>query len=138
VTTDTIERFSAAIEGATMARADCFSGDAVLDATVPNWRFRVRGGDAVRAQLASWFETPGRFEELRTTATADGALVEFLLTWEEHGVPYAAHQVHVLRLRDGRIAEDMAFCGGRWPAGLLAEMEAAQLAADRDGVGISG
>ncbi len=28
---------------------------------------------------------------------------------------------------DGRITADTAFCGGRWPASLLAEMEAARV-----------
>lgn len=115
-----------------MATTDVFCDDAELDATVPNWRFTVRGGAAVRAALAGWFGIPGRFEQLRRVPLPDGELVEFLLTWEERGVPHAAHQVHLLRLREGRIAEDVAFCGGRWPAALLAEMEAAQQAADRE------
>jgi len=33
--------------------------------------------------------------------------------------------LHVLTVRDDRIVSDMVFCGGRWPASLLAEMEAA-------------
>jgi ketosteroid isomerase-like protein len=132
VPTDPIDRFAAAVERASMATADLFCHDAVLDATVPNWRFTVRGGSAVQARLAEWFETAGRFEQLRRVPLPDGELVEFLLTWEEHGVPYAAHQAHLLRVRDGRIAEDVAFCGGRWSAARLAEMEAAQQAADRE------
>jgi len=31
----------------------------------------------------------------------------------------------VLAVRDNRIVADTVFCGGRWPASLLAEMEAA-------------
>jgi hypothetical protein len=42
------------------------------------------------------------------------------------GVPHAARQAHVLELDgEGRIAHDHMWCGGRWPATLLAEMEAA-------------
>jgi hypothetical protein len=33
--------------------------------------------------------------------------------------------MHLLTLADGLIAADTVMCGGRWPAGLLAEMEAA-------------
>jgi hypothetical protein len=33
--------------------------------------------------------------------------------------------MHLLTIRDGRIAADTVLCGGRWPASLLAEMEAA-------------
>ena len=39
--------------------------------------------------------------------------------------PHAGHHLHVLTVRDDRIVSDMVFCGGRWPAALLAEMEAA-------------
>jgi len=41
-------------------------------------------------------------------------------------VPYACHQLHHLRISDGRISKDTVFCGGRWPAELLAEMDAAR------------
>jgi hypothetical protein len=37
----------------------------------------------------------------------------------------AAHHLHLLTVRDGLIVADTVFCGGRWPASLLAEMEAA-------------
>ena len=47
------------------------------------------------------------------------------LGWSEDGVPHAAHHLHVLTVRDDRIVSDMVFCGGRWPASLLADMEAA-------------
>ncbi len=79
------------------------------------------------------FANPGRYEELRRTALPDGELVEFVLTWEERGIRQAAHQAHVLRVVDDRIAEDVAFCGGRWPASLLAETEASAQAARREG-----
>jgi hypothetical protein len=51
--------------------------------------------------------------------------VELVLNWEERGIPHACHQAHVLKVANGRIAEDVAFCGGRWPASLLADMAAA-------------
>lgn len=104
-----------------------FAPDAELDATVPNWRFGCRGRSAIDAQLAGWYANPGRFEELRRTPLEAGELVEFTLVWEEDGVPYAAHQVHVLRLNNtGLIGSDHVWCGGRWGAALLAEMEATQ------------
>jgi hypothetical protein len=33
--------------------------------------------------------------------------------------------MHLLTLAGGLIVADTVMCGGRWPAGLLAEMEAA-------------
>jgi hypothetical protein len=128
--TDPVDILIEAIEAARVGEATVFAGDAVLDATVPNWRFTVRGGEAVRAQLAGWYADPGRFEQLRRVPLPDGELVEFTLTWEEHGVPHACQQVHLLEVRGGAIARDTAFCGGRWPASLLAEMAEAARATE--------
>jgi hypothetical protein len=51
--------------------------------------------------------------------------VEYTLSWTENGVPHAGHHVHLLTVRNDQIVADTVFCGGRWPAALLAEMEAA-------------
>jgi hypothetical protein len=126
-----IDRFCAAIASATLGDATVFCPDVVLDATVPNWHFVLRGQMAVRAELAGWFANSGRFDALRRTPLPDGELIEFDLAWEEGGVPHACRQAHVLTLRDGLIAQDTVWCGGRWPASLLAEMEEAQRDADR-------
>ena len=85
---------------------------------------------ALKDEYAHWFADPGRFEELRRIPFPDGEVVEYVLTWVESGVPHAAHHVHVLDVADGRIARDTVVCGGRWPASLLAEMQAAQQEAD--------
>jgi hypothetical protein len=102
-----------------------FSDDAVLDATVPNWRFTTRGGTAVRAELSRWYGDPGTFENLSRSRLPDGELVEFTLTWQENGVTHMCHQAHIIRLHNGKVASDTAFCGGRWPAPLIAEMAVA-------------
>ena len=125
--TTVIDGLVAGIEAGSIP-AGVFCDDAVLDATVPNWRFSIKGGPAVQAELGGWFADPGRFEQLRRSPLPDGELVEFTLTWEEHGLPPACHQAHILRLREGRVATDTAFCGGRWPAALLAEMDEASRA----------
>jgi hypothetical protein len=122
-----IEKFLQAIETATIPGCDVWSADATLDATVPNWRLHAAGADAIRAEYAKWFAHPGRFEELRCCSVDGGAgeVVEYTLNWSENGVPHAGHHMHLLTIRDDRIVADMVFCGGRWPAALLAEMEAA-------------
>jgi hypothetical protein len=99
---------------------------AVLDAVVPGWRFSVTGDEGIRRQLRAWFQDPGTLEELRRIPIATGEVVELTVSWIEKGVPHAARQVHVLELDPaGRIAHDNMWCGGRWSAALLAEMEAA-------------
>ncbi len=108
--------------------ADVFHDEAVVDATVPNWRYKVLGAPAVRAELAKWYATPGRLEEVRRTSIPDGELVQFTLRWNEDGVEHMCHQAHIVKLRDNRLANDSIWCGGRWPAALIAEMEAAATA----------
>ena len=128
--TPAVEQFLRAIESATIPACDVWSADATLDATVPNWRLHAAGADAIRAEYTRWFADPGHFDELRhypVGGTGDGAsdLVEYTLSWSENGVPHAAHHMHLLTVRDGLIVADTVMCGGRWPASLLAEMEAA-------------
>jgi hypothetical protein len=85
------------------------------------------GPDAIRAQYARWFADPARFDELHHYPVSGGAsdVIEYTPSWSENGVPHAAHHRHLLTVRDGLIAADTVFCGGRWPASLLADMEAA-------------
>jgi hypothetical protein len=121
-----VDRF---LEAATTGRgvpADLFTPDAILDATVPGWRFEARGAGAVANCYSGWFKDEAAFEELERLPVDGGEVVTYLLAWVERGVPHAAHHCHVLRLAgDGRIAADRFFCGGRWDAGLLAQMAAA-------------
>jgi hypothetical protein len=124
-TTTAIDDFLAAVCGDHQAQP--WTDDAVIDAVVPGWRFAITGAAAIDRQLRSWFRDPGTLEELRRHRIATGEVVEFTVTWVEDGVPHAARQVHVLDVDgDGRITHDGMWCGGRWPAQLLAQMEAAR------------
>ncbi|HVM03038.1 MAG TPA: hypothetical protein VM263_10250 [Acidimicrobiales bacterium] len=125
-TVGAVDRFLDAVRGGTGVPADVLAPGAVLDATVPGWRFTVRGAQAVARQYRGWFDHPGRLEELERRRTDDGEVLTYLLNWVEGGVPHAARHCHVLTLdAGGRIAVDRFFCGGRWDAALLAEMAAA-------------
>lgn len=127
--TTSLERLYDAAERGLPIDTDVFTNDVVLDATVPMWRLHRHGAAATAAELGRWFADAGRFEEFRTFALPGGALVEFTLTWEQQGVPHACHQSHRLELDgDGRIRGLTAWCGGRWPANLLAEMAQAEQA----------
>lgn len=125
----TVDRFLDAIGGGAGVPGHLLASDIVLDATVPNWRFTVRGSQAVARQYGRWFAVPAAFEELERLRVAGGEVVTYLLTWEENRVPHAAHHCHVLRFDGhGCIAQDRFFCGGRWDAAQLAEMAAAERA----------
>ncbi len=122
-----VDKFLHAIENAAIATCDAWSADATLDATVPNWRLHAAGADAIRAEYGRWFADQAHFDELHRYPVGDGSseLIEYTLSWQENGVPHAGHHMHLLTVRDGLIARDLVFCGGRWPASLLADMEAA-------------
>jgi hypothetical protein len=118
-----IDRFLSAVTSGDGIPEDLYTEDAVLDATVPSWRFSARGAHAVSETYAGWFAAPATFEELDRHAVDGGEIVRYFLTWVENGTPHAAHHVHLLATDvTGRIARDTVFCGGRWDAALLAQM----------------
>ncbi|HTW20903.1 MAG TPA: hypothetical protein VME70_11920 [Mycobacteriales bacterium] len=125
---EAVTRFLDAVQAGRPVPAGVFADDVQLDATVPNWRLSRSGADAVRDEFARWYADPGAFESVTRTEVPGGELVTFLLTWTEGGVPFAAHQAHVIEADGGVIAKDTVWCGGRWDAGLLAEMEEADRA----------
>lgn len=104
-----------------------YAADATWDGVVPGWRFALQGGPAIADEYGRWFAHPAELVELRRLATSAGEVVEYTVTWVENGVPHAGRHVHVLTVdpATGRIVAEHVWCGGRWPADLLAEMEAA-------------
>jgi hypothetical protein len=106
---------------------DAYADDASWDGVVPGWRFALDGAPAIAAEYARWFAHPAELHEVRRSATSGGEVVEYTVTWTEDGVPHAARHVHVLDVDPGtgRIVAEHVWCGGRWSADILAEMEAA-------------
>lgn len=120
-----VDQLLAAVEAGRGAESvAAYSPDAVVDATVPGWRFHMRGRDAIAAEYANWFKDPAIFEELDRVQTPTGEVVMYLISWTERGVPHAAHHCHVLSLdpSTGLIDRERVFCGGRWDATALAAM----------------
>jgi len=125
-----VDRFLDAVRTGAIDDCDAWADDVLLDATVPHWRMYRRGVDELRSTYRSWFADPGHFEQLRRIPVPDGEVVEYLLAWSEDGVPHTAHHLHVIEVSEDRIVADTVLCGGRWPAGLMAQMEAEMEAAD--------
>ena len=92
-----------------------------------------RRPDAIRTEYARWFADPGHFDDLRRCPLGDGTgeVVEYTLSWQENGMPHAAHHMHLLTVRDDQIVADTVMCGGRWPAGLLPRWKRPMSAHDR-------
>ena len=103
-----------------------YAAHAVLDAVVPGWRLTAQGPEQIAAEYRRWFRHPGHFADLRRLPTTTGEVVEYTLTWTEDGIGHTGRHVHVIDRDDaGRIVSDHVWCGGRWPADLLAQMEQA-------------
>ncbi|HEX5088241.1 MAG TPA: hypothetical protein VFV89_10570 [Nocardioides sp.] len=121
-----IDLFLAELTEGTGISTDAWAADASLDATVPHWRFECTGAEAIAAELSGWYDAAITIEGAVRRPIPGGEAVELDLAWVEDGVPHAAHQVHLFTVDAGRISRDTVFCGGRWSAALLAEMEAAR------------
>jgi hypothetical protein len=121
-----VDRFLDQLGGGLGITTEAWAADARLDATVPHWRFECDGADAVAAELSRWYAAPTTIESAVRRPIPGGEAVELDLSWVEDGVPHAAHQLHLLTVDGDRISRDTVFCGGRWSAELLAEMEAAR------------
>jgi hypothetical protein len=126
---DPISRLLDAASAGTGIPQFLYAEDAVLDATVPMWRFEAHGAAAVAAQLSGWYADPGTLTELVREPLPGGEVVRFTLEWIENGEPWAAHQVHFIASDADRITRQQSWCGGRWPAALLAEIETGLLGA---------
>lgn len=124
--TSTVDRLLDVIAAGAGCPEDLLAPGAVLDATVPGWRFTVRGAAAVARKYGEWFDHPGTLEELERLPVDGGEVVTYLVVSSDRGVPFAAHHCHRLRFdAEGRIESDRFFCGGRWDAARLAEMASA-------------
>jgi len=122
---DPIGDFLKAVEAAAIHGTDVYAEDAVLDATVPNWRFQAVGPQAIKAEYAKWFSDPATFAALERIPVPDGELVIYEHEWVQDGVRHRGLHAHYLVVRDGKIASDTVWCGGKWPEPLLNEMAAA-------------
>jgi len=67
---DAVDTLIAGIEAAAVP-SEVFADDAVLDATVPNWRFTTLGAAAIQGVFAGWFADPGSFRQLHRSRLAD-------------------------------------------------------------------
>src|SRR6476661_4843040 len=63
-TTTAVDRLLIAVTTPGTSTSDIYADDAVFDATVPGWRYAVRGSQAIGYQLAEWYYYEGALEEL--------------------------------------------------------------------------
>src|SRR4051812_1866128 len=109
-----VDDFLRAIRDAAIDTCDAWSKDCLLDATVPNRRFRKRGADAIRDVYRTWFEYPNELLGVRRWSTSEGEIVEYVHRFTGPAGPREAHHLHALEVQDGRVVRDTMFCGGQW------------------------
>ena len=122
--TNPITRLLDAVAAGTGVPTDIFAPDAVLDATVPGWRFEKHGPAAIATKLSGWYETPATLTEVTRSPVPGGETVRFTQACDGPAGPWAARQVHVLTVDGGRIVRQEMWCGGRWDAERQAAMRA--------------
>lgn len=116
-----VQRFLTGVESGQIP-LDLYATDAVLDATVPGWRFQAHGPDAIIAEYARWFTGPCRLHIREQRVLPDGALVRYVQDYDLGPASITTHHMHLLTVVDDRITRDVVFCGGRWSQEVLAKM----------------
>jgi aminoglycoside phosphotransferase (APT) family kinase protein len=97
------ERLRACVEAGEFGPlAEAYSDDALLDASVPGGRRRLRGPAAATAALAACFRGPGRLVEWDAAVQPDGVAVWFERVGADGPAVRQRHYLHVGP--DGRVA----------------------------------
>lgn len=117
------DQYRTAVEAGDLeALTDLYHPDALLDAHVPNWRFQAQGPQAI-VQNTGGLPGPGRFTSLTAEPTASGdLLLQFEWRQDDDEGGAKVRELHLLRLVDGRIAEQILYCAGVWDPQLQARM----------------
>ena len=105
--------------------AEIYAPDALLDVTFPQWRFQVRGTDAITGQFREWYPA-GAPKEFRweERPTAWGAVVEAeeIRTDAEGGL--YSRWINVFVTDGDRITNHVLYCSGMWDEEAVAHQKA--------------
>ncbi len=120
--TQTVDAYLDELAGARLATTDLLHDDVRWDATVPHWRYRLDGAEAVRKELAHWYRSPLTSSHAVRHAIHGGEVVDLSQQFDEDGVTWTVHHLMVLGVEQGRIRSITVACGGRWDPALVAQM----------------
>jgi ketosteroid isomerase-like protein len=93
----------------------CMTDDAVFESTSPPAGERYVGTDAVRAAWTAFFvaSPTAHFDAEEVIVAGDRCIVRWVYAWTDaDGDEAHVHGVDVLRVRDGRVAEKLAYVKG--------------------------
>ncbi len=99
--------------------ASLYAPDAVLDAHVPQWRYQIQSGNAIAAVIDEEYPSPVRFRTARTFGTGDWQVLEVEAWFSQDGEERLFHEIDLLRLDAGVIAEHVVYCTGIWDAATI-------------------
>lgn len=100
--------------------------DVLADVTVASWRFQLAGRAAVEEVIdRDEFGLPDqRPRSFRALPTADGCVVEVEVRAGRGDDTVQWRAMHVLRVRDGKVAEHVTYCSGHQDAATIAAQDA--------------
>ena len=103
--------------------AELYRPDALLDVSVPQWRYQLQGREAIRQALAEELALvvgSGRVTAQRATRTDDGVVVELEVRFEQDGEERQWREVHLFHTDGTAITEHLNYCTGIWDAATIA------------------
>ena len=129
--TTTSDSSDASATAATLAAVDAFNeafnshdvdaimahmtADAVFESTSPPAGERHEGAAAVRVAWETFFAASptAHFDAEDVIASGDRCVIRWIYTWQDdEGAEQQIHGVDVLRVRDGKVAEKLAYVKG--------------------------
>jgi ketosteroid isomerase-like protein len=93
----------------------CMTEDAVFESTAPPAGERHEGAAAVRAAWEAFFAASptAHFDAEEVVTTDDRCIVRWVYSWrDDGGAEQRLRGVDVLRVRDGKVAEKLAYVKG--------------------------
>jgi ketosteroid isomerase-like protein len=103
--------------------AQLYRPDALLDVSVPQWRYQLQGPEAIRQALAEElapFVGSARVTGQRATRTDDGVVVELEVRFMQDGEERQWREVHLFHTDGTAITEHLNYCTGVWDAATIA------------------
>ncbi len=103
--------------------AELYRPDAVVDVSVPQWRYQLQGRPAIRQLLREerrYVESGGRVSSWRVTPTGDGLVAEVEVRFIQEGEERQWREVHLFHTDGEAITEHANYCTGIWDAATIA------------------
>lgn len=123
---DVARRFRTMVAGDHEVIPELYADHALLDVNLPEWRYQLRGSEAIRRQLDEWHPAAPHLVEWNEQATEHGILVALAL-WEGDDHELYSRSLHELDISNGRVTRHAMYCIGNLSKETHATVSAALL-----------